>query len=347
MPLAALLPSIDDRTFADIVDEARTRIPRYTPEWTDLNDNDPGMALVQLLGWMTDLLIYRLGKVPLQNYIKFLELLGIELEAAQPAQAEVTFPVTAGYTDTSVIVPLGTQVATAGQPPVIFELPKALVALTAPLVTLLSYDGFMFTDLTSDNQQADQTWYPFGELATVGSALMLGFDATNPLPPIDLELACFLDQGASSPNASTCFLPASQVYPPVKIQWQYWDGSDWAPLTLLKDETNALLTTGHIHVQLPQSGMAPASFNGSGNLYWLRAHLSAGGYDQPPQIQALRTNTAVVRQSQTVTSEVLGGSNGQPNQSFTLENSPVLAGTLVLQVDAGGWRWLRDLAAGE
>lgn len=335
MPLDSLLPAIDDRTFADIVDEARTRIPRYTPEWTDLNDNDPGMALVQLLGWMTDLLIYRLGKVPQQNYIKFLELLGIELRAAQPAQAEVTFPITAGYTETSVIVPLGTQVATAGQPPMIFELPKALVALSAPLVTLLSYDGFLFTDLTSDNQQVDETWYPFGELATAGSALMLGFDATNPLPPIDLELACFLDDQPSSPNASTCSLPASQVYPPVKIAWQYWDGSDWTALTLLKDETNTFLTTGHIHVQLPQSGMAAASFNGSVSLYWIRAYLSTAGYDQPPQLQALRTNTAVVRQSQTVTNEVLGGSNGQPNQSFTLENSPVLDGTLVLQVDAG------------
>lgn len=335
MPLDALLPVIDDRAFSDIVDEARTRIPRYTPEWTDLNDNDPGMAMVQLLGWMTDLLIYRLGKVPQQNYIKFLELIGIELNAAQPAQAEVTFPVTAGYSQTSVIVPMGTQVATAGQPPVIFELPQALIALTAPLVTLLSFDGFQFTDLTSDNQQADETWYPFGVLANTGSALMLGFDATNPLPAIDLELAFYLSEQASSPNASNCTLPQSQVYPPVTLAWQYWDGSSWSPLRLLKDGTNALLATGHVHLQLPSSGMASASFNGSASLYWIRASITAGGYDQAPTLQALRTNTAVVRQSQTVANEVLGGSNGQPNQSLTLQNAPVLDGTLVLQVDAG------------
>lgn len=336
MPLDALLPVIDDRTFADIVDEARTRIPRYTPEWTDLNDNDPGMAMVQLLGWMTDLLIYRLGKVPQQNYIKFLELIGIELNPAQPAQAEVTFPVTTGYSDSSVIVPLGTQVATAGQPPVIFELTQALIALTAPLVTLLSFDGFQFTDLTQDNQSAGETWYPFGVLANTGSALMLGFDATNPLPSVDLELAFFLSQDASSPNASNCSLPQSQVYPPVTMTWQYWDGSSWSSLRLLKDETSALLATGHVHVQLPTSGsMAVASFNGPANLYWIRAFLASGGYDQAPELQALRTNTTVVRQSETVSNEVLGGSNGQPNQAFTLENSPVLDGTLILQVDAG------------
>ena len=35
MPLDALLPVIDDRRFDDILAEARTRIPRYTSEWTD------------------------------------------------------------------------------------------------------------------------------------------------------------------------------------------------------------------------------------------------------------------------------------------------------------------------
>src|SRR5215469_18362141 len=90
MPLTDLLPVIDDRTFADIVEEARTRIPRYTPEWTDLNDNDPGMTVVQLLGWMTELLIYRLGKVPQQNYIKFLELIGIELSLNPAVTGNVT-----------------------------------------------------------------------------------------------------------------------------------------------------------------------------------------------------------------------------------------------------------------
>ena len=53
-----------EKRFDDIVTEARTRIPRYTPEWTDLNDNDPGITLVQLFAWMSDMLLYRLGQVP-------------------------------------------------------------------------------------------------------------------------------------------------------------------------------------------------------------------------------------------------------------------------------------------
>ena len=43
MPLTA--PNLDDRHFQDIMDEARTLIPRFCPEWTDHNLSDPGIAL--------------------------------------------------------------------------------------------------------------------------------------------------------------------------------------------------------------------------------------------------------------------------------------------------------------
>src|SRR6476620_6640079 len=103
MPLLDNLPVIDDRRYSALVAEARTRIPRYAPEWTDLNDNEPGMAVVQLLAWLAEMLIYRLGQVPLLNTIKFLELLGIELTPAQPASAEVSFEVLPTWPEPTVI----------------------------------------------------------------------------------------------------------------------------------------------------------------------------------------------------------------------------------------------------
>ena len=92
MPLEANLPVIDDRTFDDIVTEARSRIARYTPGVDRRQRQRSRMTLVQLLAWLTEMLIYRLGKVPDLNYLKFLELIGIELNPAAPAQAEITFP---------------------------------------------------------------------------------------------------------------------------------------------------------------------------------------------------------------------------------------------------------------
>src|SRR5947209_16307368 len=101
MPLENAIPRIDDRNYDSLLTEVRTRIARYTPEWTpvwtDVNENDPGITLAQLFAWMTELLTYRLSLVPELNHIKFLQLLGIELNAAQPATAQVTFPVSATF----------------------------------------------------------------------------------------------------------------------------------------------------------------------------------------------------------------------------------------------------------
>ena len=89
MPLTP--PNLDDRRFADIVAEAKTLIPRYAPEWTNFNETDPGITFVELFAWMSEILIYRLNQVPNRNYIKFLQLIGIELKPAQPARAELSF----------------------------------------------------------------------------------------------------------------------------------------------------------------------------------------------------------------------------------------------------------------
>src|SRR5262245_21422293 len=81
---------LDDRTYDDLVAAALTRIPRYTPDWTDFNVSDPGITLIHLHAWLTELLLYRVNQIPDLAYIKFLELIGVELRAAEPARADVT-----------------------------------------------------------------------------------------------------------------------------------------------------------------------------------------------------------------------------------------------------------------
>src|SRR3954452_23334879 len=109
MPLPT--PQLDDRRFQDIVDQAKTLIPQYCPEWTDHNVSDPGVALIELFAWMTDLMLYRVNQVPDRLYVKFLEMLGVRLEAPRAAVAPLTFYFSAPQTSDVVIV-AGTEVAT-------------------------------------------------------------------------------------------------------------------------------------------------------------------------------------------------------------------------------------------
>ena len=41
------LPNLDDRRWADLVDEGRSLIPFYAPDWTDHNIHDPGITFLQ------------------------------------------------------------------------------------------------------------------------------------------------------------------------------------------------------------------------------------------------------------------------------------------------------------
>jgi hypothetical protein len=88
MPLK--LPNLDDRTYADLMEEARSLIPTYAPEWTNHNPSDPGITLVELFACLTEMLIYRLNRVADENRKKFLKLLnGPDWEPGPVLQEEL------------------------------------------------------------------------------------------------------------------------------------------------------------------------------------------------------------------------------------------------------------------
>ncbi len=84
------VPSLDDRDYADILRDALARIPVHNPEWTNFNDSDPGVTLIQLFAFMTESILYRANQIPERNRLKFLQLLGIPLAPAAAAEGFVT-----------------------------------------------------------------------------------------------------------------------------------------------------------------------------------------------------------------------------------------------------------------
>lgn len=89
MPLPS--PPIDNRNYQALVDELIARIPGHTPEWTNFNQADPGITLIQLFAHITESLLYRTNQIPDRNRAKFLRLLGLKLNPAREAQGMVAF----------------------------------------------------------------------------------------------------------------------------------------------------------------------------------------------------------------------------------------------------------------
>lgn len=69
------LPNLDDRTYDDLVQEARELLVSHAPSLTNHNPSDPLITLTELFAYLTEILVYRTNLVTNDNRIAFLRLL--------------------------------------------------------------------------------------------------------------------------------------------------------------------------------------------------------------------------------------------------------------------------------
>ncbi len=102
--------NLDDRRFDDLLEAAMTRARQSCPEWTDFSAGDPGRVLLELFAYLTEVMIYRLNRLPEKAYVEFLRLLGVELRPPVAAAVTLRFTVKTPQ-DRAVRIPRGTRVA--------------------------------------------------------------------------------------------------------------------------------------------------------------------------------------------------------------------------------------------
>ena len=87
------VPNLDDRDFETLLAEALQRVKLACPTWTDFSPSDPGVVILEAFAYLTDLMIYRLNRVPIKVYIELLNLMGIKLYPPSAARAELHFKI--------------------------------------------------------------------------------------------------------------------------------------------------------------------------------------------------------------------------------------------------------------
>lgn len=361
MPLQAEIPKLDDRTFEQLFREARLRIPRYAPEWTDFNESDPGITLLQLGAWLTESILYRLNRVPERNYLKFLELLGLELEPALPAEAQLVF--TPKGKVVPALVPAGSRVA--GQPAgggdaLIFETAADLQPVAMPLADVLVLDGGSFSAVTELNEEPGKTFRPLGWVPQPGNALYLGFEPPDPARPgrvfpLEIRFHCFLPAAATAGEPVACGTPAPA--PPVDLVWEYkrsGASKTWRRLNLLADDSAAFTQDGPIQVAGPAESsddLEPFPLAATDPRFWIRCRLRSGAYPAgaAPEIDFVRVNAVSAVNLSTVFEEVLSPpADGLPGLVRTVRFKPVERDSLELWVEGQDveperWRRVDDL----
>jgi len=95
-------PSLDDRTFDQLVRAGRSLIPRYGPDWTNHNPSDPGIALMELFAYFTETALYQLNRVPDASIEAFLRLLDI-CRATSDGEEQLSDAVTRALDDLTAV----------------------------------------------------------------------------------------------------------------------------------------------------------------------------------------------------------------------------------------------------
>jgi predicted phage baseplate assembly protein len=324
MPLPA--PELDDRRFQDIVDEAKRLIPRYCPEWTNHNVSDPGVALIELFAWMSEMVLYRVNQVPERLYVHFLNMVGIEPFPPSVARADLTFWLST-VLDQPVVVPGNTQVMTAVGASSAGD--EAVVFSTVQDLTIAPPNLRMAMTVTANEEKATDVWddvrfavlgatcFPSPQL-TPGDAFCLGFAESLAGTVLRLTISAEAEGIGVDPHN-----------PP--LAWEVWNGEAWITATVHDDSTGGLNREGEIILLIPLEHELLTIGNQAA--YWLRARLLAPQPGQPtyqasPRVRGVQAatlgGTVTAEHAETMPLETLGRSDGTPAQSFVVSRQPVL-----------------------
>lgn len=296
------LPDLDDRRWADLVDEGRALIPVYGPEWTDHNAHDPGITLMELFAWIAEMDIYQLNRIPDLHKRKFLQLVGITPRPPQPSCAVVAFEL-AAPPELSLPASVELSGADAGGILTAFRTRRAVTIQPGRLQAVLSETNEVIADLTNAMQRGEPLEV-FGRDPVRGAALYFGF--SDPFA-VNSEVSLFFD--SSDPGADAVEHSRlvddlrDRVMPPhhsVRLEWTFLaragNGTEWRELTVV-DETRALTLAGAVRFAI-SSPMANGRIGRVDTpLHYVRCRIVAGSYDAAPAVARVSMNAVGVEQS--------------------------------------------------
>ena len=329
------LPEIqlDNRGFQELVSEARTRIAQRCPEWTEHNVSDPGITLIELFAWMTEMTTYRLNRVPDKIYVRLLELLGVPLRPPTPALANVRFTLSAPPIEPLTIAAGETEVGTvrtAYEESVVFEVVESRTIEPLTPAAYVTHRDEMVRDIPVDIGVARPVGADraaFSAVPVAGDAIHLGFEESLSRLLMRVSVDAEPARGAG----------VDPRRPP--LRWEMATGERaagdlvWEGVTVLEDTTGGFnFGSGEVVLELPHDSQR-LPLDGY-RLHWLRCRVASPSeagdavYERPPEVASITATpigaTLLCQHAEHVDNEVIGESDGTPGQVFSVLRSPML-----------------------
>ncbi len=314
MPL--VVPNLDDKNFDQFFDEAQAALPSYSPEWTEYNLSDPGITIVELFAWLSDINMYRLNYVGSRHHLKYLKLLDAVPTAVKPAECLVTFT-----SSVDMILEKGEKLLALDMDKnisIAFETIDTCYLIKSNLrqVKLNNERG----EVTLEDDGLPKFFYPFGMSNYKNSSFSLIFDDILP----DEFSVTFMLYEKDLPEIGSHQKESTKFFPSVEVVWEYSDGTNWQELTVLKDETVNFSKSGTIIFHKNEKTVKE-----------IRCKVYKGSFEQSPRIEKILTNTVLAKQVEQTTEVFEKFGKGFAHQKIELKNYPLTE--IELKIDEEIW----------
>lgn len=284
------VPDLDDRTFEDLLDDATRSIPVHTDEWTDHNESDPGITILEVLAWVAESDIYRLDRITETHIRKYLQLLGVQ--PRPPQSASTRLALSPDGTESGSEIEAGTALLADDGSGVAkqFETKADLRLTEAEVTAVVCTHREGQVDNTIANESDSMHFLAFGPAAEEGSVMYVGFDedpfadtdrldlaidfhdddipdptthgpdpvAVPPVPPIGRRRTDEDEDGANGGSLRLSLPEPVEFEPSVEVAWQHcldlddWFLDDrWKPVDADPDGTNTFYESGMITLHEP------------------------------------------------------------------------------------------------
>ncbi|MBQ7706662.1 MAG: baseplate J/gp47 family protein [Lachnospiraceae bacterium] len=280
--------SSDRKTYDERYEEAISKIPLYTKDWTNFNPSDPGITILEVLTGYETLAQERIDRVPFAVRENLLKMMGFNIRKGRPARlllsAEgVDSPITIQPNHRFVIGDL------------IFETNRKIELSGAKMIGIYSKtaSGYRSCDGLLDNE----TRVPdniFGKHPKEGNALYMVADK---LPGPNEELILYVELNISADRNP---LTEKMKNPFADVSFEVLTANGFVPCKV-RDFTSAFLTGGEIRIRMPEeeavlsegyeiseedNNSVKSDVPPMGG-YIIRAILKEANYDVAPRVTAI------------------------------------------------------------
>ncbi|HEV7669579.1 MAG TPA: putative baseplate assembly protein [Thermoanaerobaculia bacterium] len=341
---AGIEPELASASRAEVLAELRGRAPRYTPEWTGRRADDAGQALARLFGEQLEPVLERVNRLPEKALVEVLSAAGVAPLPATPASLLLRFEI-ALEAPASTLIPRGFQVAArpVGEGDlVIFETERSLFAAPARIVEMHRQQGSVFVPVDPSSVAgvgAGSPVQPFGAKPRPGNALLFGLSGeATPGPSLTVGIGVARPAGSPPPAPAGGVLPQPEPGASL-LRWEILDGGAFRPVEVTLDQTGGLIRSGVVELRLPPRWRPgrPDGLDGVVPLRWLRLRLLRGRFATVPALSLVALNLAAATATRTFRNEILEPVAGSGGRALSLRRTPVLPGSLILEVAEGGF----------